>query len=134
MTLRYLLDTNVCIRVLRDRPSSARGRFNAEAGGLCISTVVLLELLRGAAKSANPVHNRDEVERFAARLEVLAFDADAAAHAADIRVELESRGEAIGPYDSMIVGHARSRGLTVITVNHKEFRRVSGLRCEGWLD
>jgi tRNA(fMet)-specific endonuclease VapC len=134
LTLRYLLDTSICVRVLRDRPASARGRFNAEAGGLCISTVVMMELLRGAAKSARPTHNRQEVERFAARLDVLPFDADAADHAADIRADVERRGETIGPYDVMIAGHARSRGLTVITGNLGEFRRVSGLRCEDWLD
>ncbi len=133
MTLRYLLDTNICVRVLRDRPASARGRFNAEAGGICTSTVVMTELLRGAAQSARPVHNRREVERFAARLDVLPFDADAAEHTADIRVHVERRGEMIGPYDVMIAGHARSRGLIVITGNLGEFQRVSGLRCEDWL-
>ncbi|HEY8581051.1 MAG TPA: PIN domain-containing protein, partial [Beijerinckiaceae bacterium] len=111
MTLRYLLDTNVCIRVLRDRPQHVRARFNAEAEGLCISTVVLMELLHGAAKSARPSDNRREVERFAARLVVLAFDADAAAHAADIRAVLERRDQLIGAYDTQIAGHARSRGL-----------------------
>lgn len=131
--LRYLLDTNVCIRVLRDRPAQVRERFNLEADGLCISTIVMTELLHGAAESARPAHNRNEVERFAARLEVLAFDAGAADHAADIRANLEARGEMIGGYDLLIAGHARSRGLTVITGNLAEFRRVDGLRCEDWL-
>jgi tRNA(fMet)-specific endonuclease VapC len=131
--LRYLLDTNLCIRVLRDRPAAARDRFNAEADGLCISTVVLTELLHGAAKSARPDHHRRSVERFAARLEVLPFDADAAGHAADIRAELERRGSPIGAYDILIAGHARSRGLTVVTGNLAEFGRVDGLRCEDWL-
>ncbi|MDP2213983.1 tRNA(fMet)-specific endonuclease VapC [Phenylobacterium sp.] len=131
--LRHLLDTNLCIRVLRDRPPQVRERFNLEADSLCISTIVMTELLHGAAKSARPAHNRNEVERFAARLEVLAFDAAAADHAADIRANLEARGEMIGGYDLLIAGHARSRGLTVITSNLSEFRRVDGLRCEDWL-
>ena len=134
MTLRYALDTNVCIRVLRDRPASARARFNAEAAGLSISTVVLTELLHGAAKSARPADNRAEVERFAARLEVLPFDEAAADHAADIRAMLERQGQMIGGYDVLIAGHARSRGLIVVTGNLGEFRRVDGLRCEDWLD
>lgn len=134
MTLRYALDTNVCIRVLRDRPASARERFNAEAAGLSISTVVLTELLHGAAKSARPVENRGEVERFAARLEVLPFDETAADHAADIRATLERQGKMIGGYDVLIAGHARSRGLIVVTGNLDEFQRVDGLRCEDWLD
>ena len=131
--LRYLLDTNLCIRVLRDRPAMARERFNAETDGLCISTIVLTELLHGAAKSARPDHPRREVERFAARLDVLPFDADAAGHAAEIRAELERKGSPIGGYDVLIAGHARSRGLTVVTGNLAEFGRVDGLRCEDWL-
>ena len=131
--LRYLLDTNLCIRVLRDRPAHIRDRFNAEADGLCISAIVLTELLNGAAKSARPDHNRQEVERFTARFEVLPFDEAAAAHAGDIRANLERRGQMIGGYDVLIAGHARSRGLIVVTGNIGEFSRVEGLRCEDWL-
>lgn len=131
--LRYMLDTNLCIRVLRDRPQSIRVRFNAEADGLSISTIVLTELLHGAAKSARPIENRTEVERFANRLEVLAFDAEAAAHAGEIRATLEREGRPIGGYDVLIAGHARSRGLVVVTGNLGEFERVEGLRCEDWL-
>lgn len=131
--LRYMLDTNLCIRVLRDRPAALRERFNLEADALCMSTIVLTELLRGAAKSARPAHHRREVERFAARLEVLAFDVQAADHAADIWAALERQGLPIGGYDLLIAGHARSRGLMVVTGNLAEFRRVEGLRCEDWL-
>jgi tRNA(fMet)-specific endonuclease VapC len=130
--LRYLLDTNLCIRVLRDRPPTLRDRSNDAADSLCISTIVLTELLHDAAKSARPDHNRREVELFAARLEVLPFDADAAGHAADIRASLERRGQMIGGYDLLIAGHARSRGLTVVTGNLAEFNRVEALRCEDW--
>jgi tRNA(fMet)-specific endonuclease VapC len=131
--LRYMLDTNLCIRVLRDRPQSIRARFNAEADGLCISTIILTELLHGAAKSDRPVENRVKVEQFAARLDVLAFGPEAAAHAADIRAALERKGQMIGGYDILIAGHARSRGLVVVTGNLGEFTRVDGLRCEDWL-
>lgn len=131
--LRYLLDTNLCIRVLRDRPAGLRDRFNAEASGLCISTIVLTELLHGAAKSARPIENREEVERFVARLTLLPFDEEAAAHAGDIRATLERVGKKIGGYDVLIAGHARSKGLIVVTGNLGEFTRVDGLRCEDWL-
>lgn len=130
--LRYLLDTNLCIRVLRDRPLGLRERFNTHADALCISTIVLTELLHGAAKSDRPEHNRREVERFAAKLDVLTFDAAAADHAADIRAVLERSGRSIGGYDLLIAGHARSRGLIVVTGNLAEFQRVDGLRCEDW--
>ena len=130
--LRYLLDTNFCIRVLRDRPPGLRNRFNQAADLLCISTIVLTELLVGAEKSARPAENRREVDRFTARLNVLAFDDDAAAHAAEIRADLERRGQSIGGYDTLIAGHARSRGLIVVTGNLREFGRVEGLRAEDW--
>ena len=129
---RFMLDTNLCIRVLRDRPPELRERFNAEADGLCISTIILTELLVGAEKSAKPQYNRREVERFANRLDVLPFDAEAAAHAAEIRASLERRGQGIGAYDVLIAGHARSRGLIVVTGNLREFQRVDGLRAEDW--
>ena len=128
-----MLDTNLCIRVLRDRPQGLRDRFNAEAASLGISTVTLAELLYGAEKSARPVETRHAVEGFAARLDVLPFDGEAAAHYADIRADLERQGQTIGPYDLMIAGHARSRGLVVVTGNLQEFKRVAGLRAEDWL-
>ncbi len=131
--LRYMLDTNLCIRVLRDRPQAARLRFNQEADGLCISTIVLTELLLGAEKSARPADNRRSVDALVARLIVLAFDDNAAAHAAEIRATLERQGQPIGGYDVLIAGHARSRGLVLITGNLREFSRVDGLRSEDWL-
>lgn len=131
--LRFMLDTNLCIRVLRERPAGLRERFNAEAATLCISTVTMAELLYGAEKSAKPIENRNQVEAFAARLDVLPFDTAAAAHFGDIRANLERKGLVIGPYDLMIAGHARSLGLVVITGNLGEFRRVEGLRSEDWL-
>ena len=131
--LRNMLDTNLCIRLLRDRPQGLRPRFNAEAETLCMSTITLAELLHGAAKSAKPAENRREVEGLAARLAVLAFDEEAAAHAGDIHADLERCGQVIGPYDILIAGHARSRGLVVVTGNLGEFHRVEGLRAEDWL-
>jgi tRNA(fMet)-specific endonuclease VapC len=131
--LHNLLDTNLCIRLLRDRPASLRPRFNAEARSLCISTIVLTELLHGAFKSARPAENRREVERLTVLVEVVPFDAAAAFHAGDIKANLECRGLPIGGYDVLIAGHARSRGFVVVTSNLGEFSRVEGLRCEDWL-
>ena len=130
--LRFMLDTNLCIRILRDRPAELRVRFNQEAEALCISTTVLTELLHGAEKSARPVENRREVERMAARLKVLPFDEAAAGHSANIRARLERQGLPIGGYDLLIAGHARSLGLVLVTGNLREFNRVEGLRAEDW--
>jgi len=130
--LRFMLDTDTCIRVLRDRPQQMRERFQAAAGSLCISTVTLSELLYGAARSAQPEAKRTQVASLTERLEVLAYDDTAADHYGDIRQDLERRGCSIGPYDTMIAAHARSLGLMLVTGNLHEFRRVDGLRCEDW--
>lgn len=130
--LRYLLDTNLCIRVLRDRPQGLRVRFNENAEALCLSDIVLYELLYGAERSNDPPRIRREVEHFAGRLTTLPFDSEAAAHTAEIRGDLERRGSVIGPYDLMVAGHARSRGLIVVTGNLGEFQQVQGLRYEDW--
>ena len=90
-------------------------------------------MLHGAGKSAKPAENRRQVEQFADKLTVLAFDVEASAHSAEIRTTLEQRGQIIGAYDLLIAGHARSRGLVVITGNLGEFTRVDGLRCRDWL-
>ena len=132
--LRYMLDTNFCIRVLRDKPPSLRMRFNSVATELCLSTIVLTELLVGAEKSARPEVNRHKVDQFVARLSVLTFDDYAAAHAADIRAGLERQGMPIGAYDGLIAGHARSQGLVLVTNNLSEFQRVPGLLSEDWLE
>ena len=132
--VHYLLDTNLCIRVIRDRPAELRPRFNAEIDRLCTSSVVIYELHYGAERSARPAETRRHVEQFAARLSVLPFDDAAALHTASIRADLERRSMTIGPYDLMIAGHARSRGLVVVTGNLKEFHRVDGLRAEDWLE
>ncbi len=97
-------------------------------------TIVPTELLHGAETSARPVENRREVERFTARLSVLSFDAEGAAHAEEIRAALDRRGLAIGGNDVLIAGQARSCGLVLVTANLREFRRVEGLRCEDRLD
>lgn len=132
--LRWLLDTSVCVRVLRDRPAAAKHRFNSQAAGLAISSVTYFELIYGVEKSARPTQGLTEVERFAARLTVLPFDDRAAAHAAQIRASLERRGTPIGAYDLLIAGHARSQGLAVVTGDLREFNRVEGLRAEDWID
>jgi len=92
-----------------------------------------MELIYGAEKSALPEKNLAVVEGFTARLDVLDYDALAAEHTGQLRAELAKAGTPIGPYDQMIAGHARSRGLIVVTNNVREFQRVPGLRIEDWV-
>ncbi|MFV3404512.1 MULTISPECIES: type II toxin-antitoxin system tRNA(fMet)-specific endonuclease VapC [Pseudomonas] len=131
--LRYMLDTNICIFTIKNKPQQVRDAFNRHHGQLAISTITLMELVYGAEKSAAPERNLAVIEGFAARLEVLDYDQTGAAHTAQLRAELAKAGTPIGPYDQMIAGHARARGLVLVTNNLREFQRVPGLRVEDWL-
>jgi tRNA(fMet)-specific endonuclease VapC len=131
--LKYMLDTNICIFTIKNRPQQVRDAFKRHHAQLCISTITLMELVYGAEKSAAPERNLEVIEGFAARLEVLGYDNVAAAHSGQLRAELARIGQPIGPYDQMIAGHARSRGLVLVTNNLREFRRVPGLRVEDWV-
>lgn len=129
-----MLDTDTCIFVIRNRPPEMRQVFNAHSEHLSVSSVTLAELYFGAEKSDKPDHNLRIVEGFVARLVVHPFDEDAAAHYGQIRAVLARSGQTIGPYDLMIAGHARSKGLVLVTNNLREFTRVEGLRLENWMD
>ncbi|WP_459206309.1 type II toxin-antitoxin system tRNA(fMet)-specific endonuclease VapC [Pseudomonas sp. MLB6B] len=131
--LKFMLDTNICIFTIKNKPQAVREMFNRHQDQMCISTVTLMELVYGAERSAWPERNLADVERFTARLDLMKFDQDAAAHSGDIRADLARAGRPIGPYDLMIAGHARSKGLIVVTNNLKEFNRVPGLRVEDWV-
>ena len=131
--LKYMLDTNVVIYTIKNRPEKVRKVFKQHAGQMAISAITLGELIYGAEKSAQPERNLADVEAFAARLEVLAFDETAAAHFWQLRAELAKAGKPIGPYDQMIAGHARSLGLILVTNNMNEFKRVPGLRIVNWV-
>lgn len=128
-----MLDTSVCVQVLRKRPAGLGTKFDERASTLCTSTVVLFELFYGVENSPRPTVHRPETLDLIGRMAVLPFDEGAAAHAGEIRAVLTREGRMIGAYDLLIAGHARSRGLTVVTGKLGEFSRVDGLRCENWL-
>lgn len=130
--LKFMLDTNICIFTIKNRPEHVRTAFKRSHGQMCISSVTLMELIYGAEKSLHVQRNLEVVESFAARLEVLDYDNGAAAHTGQLRAELARLGTPIGSYDQMIAGHARSRGLILVSNNTKEFMRVPGLRIEDW--
>ncbi len=133
MMVKYMLDTNICIFTIKNKPVHVREKFNLHKHQMCISSVTLMELIYGAEKSAAPERNLAVIEGFSARLEVLNYDTAAAVHTGQIRAEQARQGRPIGPYDQMIAGHARSCGLIVVTNNTSEFERVSGLRIEDWV-
>jgi tRNA(fMet)-specific endonuclease VapC len=131
--LAFMLDTNICIYLMKVRPPELRERFNELAEQLCISTITLGELHYGAEKSARPAKNLAGLDLLVARLEVLPFGDRAAAHYGQLRAELKRAGTPCGSYDMQIGGHARSEGLIVVTNNMREFARMPGVRAENWI-
>ncbi len=131
--LKYLLDTNICIYVIKRRPSEILGIFNANASRMAISVITLAELLHGAEKSSQPTDNLAVVEDFCSRLDVLPYTSKAAQHYGLIRAALERSGQSIGVNDLHIAAHARSEGLIVVTNNTREFLRVPSLQVENWI-
>lgn len=131
--LRYLLDTNIVIYVLKRRPVEVLSTFNAHASRMAISAITLGELIHGAEKSSRVSDNLSVVEDFCSRLVVLSYEAKAAQHYGAIRAALERTGQPIGINDLHIAAHARSEGLVLVTNNVSEFARVPALEVENWL-
>lgn len=131
--LRYLLDTNIVIYVLKRRPIEVLSVFNANADRMAISAVTLAELLHGAEKSSRVSENLHAVEDFCSRIEVLPYGSKAAQHYGAIRAALERLGQPIEVNDLHIAGHARSEGLVLVTNNVSEFARVPALEVENWV-
>ena len=132
--LQYMLDTSICIYVIKNYPPELRARFDLLAEQLCMSSITLAELLYGAEKSARRLENLQAVEQFSARLEVLAFSPKAAVHFGQIRADVERLGKPLGPLDMLIGAHARAEGLIIVTNNVREFQRLPGVRVENWVD
>ena len=131
--LRYLLDTNIVIYVLKRRPVEVLATFNANASRMAISSITLAELMHGAEKSSRVGENLSVIEDFCSRLIVLPYGAKAAQHYGAIRAALEKIGQPIGVNDLHIAGHARSEGLVLVTNNMAEFERVPALEVENWV-
>lgn len=132
--LKYLLDTNIVIYVIKQRPLAVLDIFNRHHGRMAISSITLAELAHGAEKSSDLSRNMAVVEDFVSRLDVLAYDDKAAWQYGNIRAMLEKAGQPIGLNDLHIAAHARSNGLTLVTNNLREFEKVPGLLLENWVD
>lgn len=131
--IKYLLDTNIVIYVIKRRPIEVMETFNLNASRMAISVITLSELLHGAEKSSFPEKNLRVVEDFCSRLEVLDYTAKAAQHYGSIRSTLEKVGQPIGENDLHIAAHARSEGLVLVTNNEREFQKVPALQIENWI-
>jgi tRNA(fMet)-specific endonuclease VapC len=133
--MTYMLDTNICIYVMKKKPENVLRRFREELdGGICISSITLAELEYGMKHSSDPVKNEQALLRFLAPLSVLPFGAAAASEYGAVRAYLQSRGTPIGPLDMLIAAHARVEGMTLVTNNMREFERVPELDLENWAE
>ena len=134
MAARYLLDANILIAALKGEPAALLNRLTKLAPSrLCLSSVVLAELLTGAEKSRDPGAKKAALDELTRNMEAVPFDNEASHAYSKIRAALERKGQVIGPHDLQIAAQALARDLVVVTANTREFARVPGLRFENWL-
>lgn len=131
--MEYLLDTNICIYIIKNRPIIVFDKFKSLLiGSIGISTITLAELQFGIMKSSNPQKNQEALDKFLTPLEIIDFDSKATIDYGIIRANLEKKGTPIGSLDTLIAAHAKSLDLTLITNNEKEFERIPGLKIDNW--
>jgi len=132
--MKVMLDTNICIYIIKRRPESVLERFlDYQVGDISISAITLSELRYGVAKSRYREKNTEALDEFMIPLEILPFDEEAAQAYGDARTSLEKAGTPLGAMDMLIAAHAVSQGLTLVTNNTREFARVSGLTLMNWV-
>ena len=132
--MKVMLDTNICIALIKRRPPQALRRFNDHTvGDICISWVTLAELEFGVAKSQHREKNQAALDEFVLPLEVAGFDRATARTYGRVRVDLEKKGTPVGALDMMIGAHALTLGVTLATNNVREFSRIKGLTVVDWL-
>ncbi len=131
--MKYMLDTNICIYAIKYKPDTVIKKFlSHDPEELCISTITYAELMHGVEKSIAVERNRIAMSLFLSPITILQFDEHAAEEYGRIKAELEKKGTPIGSMDTLIAGHAKSRGLILVTNNIREFNRVVGLTVEDW--
>jgi tRNA(fMet)-specific endonuclease VapC len=131
--MRFMLDTNICIYAIKQRPPEVLAALRAqEVAGLGLSSVTVAELAFGVAKSGS-ARNQKALEQFLEPLEIADFDRSAALVYGRLRAALEAAGTPIGPLDTQIAAHALALGVILVSNNQREFARVPGLRLEDWV-
>lgn len=131
--MKWMLDTDICIDIIRERPREVLDRFRAHSvGEIGISVVTLAELEYGVSASSRPDKNRDALKQFVLPLELAAFDRQATAEYGRLRAALEKRGQMIGSMDLLIAAHAVSLNVRLVTHNSRDFERVPDLRIADW--
>ena len=133
--MRFLLDTDICIYIIKRKPQQIAQRFNTlRPSDIGISAITVAELEYGAQKSQKPEQNRAALQQFLIPLEILVFDPQAAQAYGTIRADLERKGQVIGSLDMLIAAQAQSEDITLVTNNVREFSRIPNLRVENWVE
>ena len=133
--MRYMLDTDTCIYIIKKKPNEVIERFKKyDIEEICISSITYSELMYGVRKSQQSVKNYISLILFVNNIEIMDYDSKAGEYYGDIKTELEIKGTPIGPLDTLIAAHAKSLGYTVITNNTKEYKRINGLKVENWVN
>ncbi len=131
--MKYLLDTNTCVRYINGRAPKIREHMRRITDtDIAICTVTKAEMFAGSARSQTPERSRAIQDAFLIRFASLSFDEAAADMFGHIRADLEKSGTPIGPYDMQIAAIALVHDLIVVTHNTREFGRVKGLQIEDW--
>lgn len=131
--MKYMLDTNMCIYIIKRHPENVLKKFTAlDVGDVGISSITLAELMYGVQKSHHQQKNKAALEEFTSPLEIMPFNEETATHYGNIRAFLEKKGTPIGSLDMMIAAHAQCLGSILVTNNKKEFSRVPNLKIEDW--
>jgi len=129
-----MLDTNICIYIIKNRPPSVKEKFQEfNIGELCISTITVSELMYGVYKSEFIEKNLKAIESFLMPFDIVDYDYQASMEYGKIRASLEKQGRVIGNMDMQIAGHALALNLQLVTNNTKEFERVEGLHLDNWV-
>jgi len=129
-----MLDTNICIYIIKNRPQSVKQKFQEfNIGELCISSITVSELMYGAFKSQFVEKNLKAIENFLMPFEIVNYDYLASVEYGKIRADLEKKGTVIGNMDMQIAGHALALDLILVTNNLKEFKRVLDLKLDNWV-
>lgn len=131
--MKYLLDTNICIYLINERPKKVLDHFKRHhIGDIGISSITASELAYGVAKSGS-IKNRVALEQFLLPLQIADYDAAAAMAYGDVCASLEAQGKTIGPLDMLIAAHALSLCVVLVTNDEREFKRVEKLKVENWV-
>lgn len=132
--MKFLIDTNICIYIINNRPPEVIRKFKSVAiGDIGVSSISVSELYYGVSKSKRIKENLKRLEEFLCPFEIIPYDENASKFYGEIRSQLEKQGNVIGPLDLLIAAHALSNRLILITNNEKEFKRIKSLKVENWV-